>query len=239
MNKLSFFSVLAGIGGVILNATGGEIETKLQMLVPDGVSLGMRQEELQTLRPKVKIPAVSLLGGMRTFRKTHGLAQAENVVTDLPLVVLYEADLAMPSLTHEYYFVDEKLRAIKGSVSYLVGEKDEETVRQVLGKISVGMTQLPDVKTIAPDRDFQIQTMPVSLWRNEQTGIVLLAFDSPKNASPGGTQVILFDTKYFGVKDFVLEPEDLPKIAPIYDQFRKQNTEYETRMQELKQNATE
>lgn len=180
------------------------------------------------------IPPLPVLGIMREFRKNYGLAQAENVVTNQPLAVLYEADLRMPSLTHEYYFVGGGLRAVKGGVSFIIGEKDGEAVRQVLGRLSTGMTRQPDVATITADSDFQMQTVTFSQWRDEQGGQKLLSFDSPKNVSPGGTLVILFDEKYFGAKDFFLEPDDAPKVMPIYAQLRKQKTEHEARVQMLR-----
>lgn len=231
MNRLLFFCTLIGTGGIILNASAGDIENKLQLLMPEGVSLGMRQDELQVLRPKAKHPAFPILGSMRTFRESHGLSQSENVITNLPLAVLYEADLEMPSLIHEYYFVGDQLRAVRGSVSYLEGTKDKGVVTQVLNKYSARMVQQPDVTIIAADSNFLLQTVTFSQWKDEQTGKVLLFFDSPEGVFPGGTQVIVFDSKYFGRKDFFLEPDDLPKITPLYDQLRKNKVQHDTRMQ--------
>ena len=235
MNKLPFVCVLAGISGFIFDVSAGDIRDKLQLLAPDGVSLGMRQEELQVIRPKAKLPALPLLGVMRMFREKHGLSQSENVVTNLPLSILYEANLEMPSLTHEYHFVDGWLRAINGSVSYLTGEKDKEDARKVLGRLSAHMSQESDIEIVAADGEFQLQRIKFSQWRDSKAGKVLLFFDADENVFPGGTQVILFDEKYFGVKDFFLVPEDLPKITTLYSQLRKSNAEHNSRVQELRQ----
>lgn len=97
----------------------------------------------------------------------------------------------------------------------------------------------PDVKVIAADSDFQLQTVTFSEWKDGKTETVLLFFDSPGDALPGGTQVVLFDSKYFGRKDFLLEPDDEPKVGPIYNQLRKQNKEHNARIKELKQKIEE
>ena len=234
MKKRLFFCVLVGVGGAVMNASAGDIEDKLQMLMPEGVSLGMGKDELQTLRPTVKPPALPMLGTLREARKRQGLAQTENVITNLPTVALYETDLEMPRLIHEYYFVGDKLRAVKGNVSFVRGEKDETAAKQVLDRLSAQMTRLPDVNVIASDGDFQPQTVTFAYWRDERAGISLLAFDSPKGVAPGGMQIILFDEKYFGRKDFLHEPDDMPKLEPLYEQFRKHKTEHDARMQEIR-----
>jgi hypothetical protein len=230
MNKpLLFCLLLLETGGAVPGVHAGPIENKLQMLVPEGVSLGMTREELQALRPKAKAPAMPVLGVMRAFRKTHGLSQAENVAASTPPAVLYEADLEMPCLNHEYYFIDNKMRAVKGCVSYLSGEKDTESARQVLGRLLARMVRHPDIKIVAADSDFQLQTITFSQWKDKQTGKVLFFFDSPENTFPGGTQAVLFDEKYFEKKDFFLEPEDMPKIAPLYDRLRERRAEHRER----------
>jgi hypothetical protein len=234
MKKRLFCCVLAGISGAVLYAPAGDIEAKLQMLVPKGVSLGMGQDELQMLRPKATPSSLPVFDTLREARKSQGLAQSENVITNLPIAVLHEADLKMPTLFHAYFFVGGKLRAVKGNVGFMRGEKDEGVVKQVLDRLSAQMTRQPDVDVIASGGDLQPQTVAFAHWRDERAGKALLVFDSPKGAAPGGTQVILFDEEYFGRKDFLYEPDDLPKLEPLYEEFRKHKAEHEARMQELR-----
>ncbi|MCL1919728.1 MAG: hypothetical protein FWG50_01415 [Kiritimatiellaeota bacterium] len=45
----------------------------------------------------------------------------------------------------------------------------------------------------------------------------------------------MFDSKYFGRRDFFIEPDDLPKLAPHYEQLRRKSEEAKAETQELKQ----
>ncbi|MBI5820157.1 MAG: hypothetical protein HZA88_14330 [Verrucomicrobia bacterium] len=184
---------------------GAERDSKyLDLILPEQVVIGMTRKELQPLRP-----------GTNTIMPQMGLRNTN-------AVVLVEVNSDRPPFTaFQYSFVKDELRAVMKGVLH-AGFRDNQMVRKLHDALVKELHKKTDESIIRWDDNMRDVSVKAELWEDTKNGLCVYFVDTKND-----TTIIVFDPKCFGKKDFFVNKEDMPKMAPALESVRKMMEEFD------------